>query len=126
LENHREPLSPQPAQFGADPGKSPRVRLACQPVTTSPSLTDGAHLSAPSSPQIPFAPRPRVLAGHPSPPHATRRPMCSPVTLSRRVGCGGSWRPIAADLLPPVTALAGMPRRELDDEALCHLPRWPS
>jgi hypothetical protein len=37
-----------------------------------------------------------------------------------------SHRRYAADLLPPVTALAGMPRRELDDEALCHLPRWPS
>jgi hypothetical protein len=54
LENCRGPLSPQPAQLSADPGPSPRTRPVCQPVTTSPSLTDGVRLSAPSSLKFPL------------------------------------------------------------------------
>jgi hypothetical protein len=77
LENRCGPLSPRPAQLSVDPSPSTRSRPASQPITTPPSLADGARLLAPSSPKFPLI-RPRVssLAKFP----VTGRP---PVTTMR-------------------------------------------
>jgi hypothetical protein len=74
---------------------------ACQPVTVPPSLTDGARLSALSSPKSPLLcsapvcphrPNSHRRAGHPSPPRATRMAACPPATLSHHVSCDVPWR----------------------------------
>jgi hypothetical protein len=91
--NHRGPFSPRPISAR---------ELAYQPVTASPSLTDEARLSAPSSPKSTLLCSPawqcrpnfRRRAGHPSPPHATRMVACSPATLSRHINRGAPWCPI--------------------------------
>jgi hypothetical protein len=78
--------------------------LACQPITAPPSLTDGARLSAPSSPKYSLLRSPswqcrpncRRRADHPSPPRATRMAECSPTTLKCHVSCGVPWCPITA------------------------------
>jgi hypothetical protein len=77
---------------------------ASQPVTTPPSLTDRARLSALPSPKSSLLclpewqhrPNCRRRADHPSPPRATRMTACSPATLSHHVSCGAPWRPITA------------------------------
>jgi hypothetical protein len=77
---------------------------ACQPVTAPSSLTDGACLSALSSPKSPLLcspawqrrPNCRRRANHPSPPCATRMAACSPTTMGHHVSCGAPWHPITA------------------------------
>jgi hypothetical protein len=103
-------------------------------ITASPSLTDGACLSAPSFPKSSPAPR-RVSSpanshhrdGHTSSAHTASMSTCPPAVVSHRVGCSAPWHPIiaVAALLPPVAAPAGMPapgarRRGLEQPASCH------
>jgi hypothetical protein len=99
----RRPLSPWLAQLGADPSSSPCVsRPASQPVTASPSLTDGARLSVLSYQKSNSSARPawqrqptcQQRAGHPSPPIIARMPMCAPADLSHHIGCSAPWHPI--------------------------------
>jgi hypothetical protein len=72
-------------------------------ITASPSLKDGAHLSAPSSTK--FFPAPRRMtslanscrrAGHPSSARTTSMSTCPPTVVSCGIGCGAPWHPITA------------------------------
>jgi hypothetical protein len=119
----------------------PRCIFVCeaarQPITAPLSPTDGACLSALSSPKSPllFSPtwqrRPncRRRADHPSPPRTTRMATCSPATLSHRVSYGAPWHPItAARLRLPSSALhrldSGADRLAMKSSS--RPLRWPS
>jgi hypothetical protein len=97
LENRRGPLSPRPAQIDADPGPSLRVSQPASSLTRCQLPLPPNFLC--SAPVCPRQPNSRRRAGHPSPPHATRKPTCSPAALSHHAGCGAPWRPTAAVLL---------------------------
>jgi hypothetical protein len=100
--NRRGSFSPWPAQLGIDPAHL-RKRVGLPAVIASPSLTDGARLSAPSSPKSFPAPH-RVSsstnscrqADHPSSACTTSTSTCPPAVVSHRIGCGAPWRPITA------------------------------
>jgi hypothetical protein len=109
---------------------------AYQLVTAPLSLTDGARLSAPSSPKFPLlharvsSPSKFPVMGRPpitTPRHKKPHVFACHLEPSRRLQCAMvSHHHCAAALLPPIAALAGMPHQELSDEASCRLPCWPS
>jgi hypothetical protein len=73
------------------------------PFPTPPSLIDGARLSFLSSPKSPTSAHPcgdtdQIVGDGPATHHhpsVTRMPTCALAALSRHVGCGAPWRPIA-------------------------------
>jgi hypothetical protein len=102
------------------------------PVTAPPSLTDGAHLSGPSSPNPPCStptchrrPNSHRHAGRTSSARTTSLPSCPPVTVSRRIAsscCVASHRCCPLLCCRPLLRQPGCLRQELDDEASHSLP----
>jgi hypothetical protein len=81
----------------------PHTQASLPAITASPSLTDGAYLSAlsfpKSSPALSRVSSPtnsQRRAGHPSSARTTSMCTCPPASMSCRVGYGAQWHPIAA------------------------------